>query len=217
MSRRRRMLAGALLGFVGLAALGVVCHRPILTLIARALLVEDRPARSDAVVVLAGATPEREAKAAALFREGWAPRIILSKPILPDNVRELLALGVRPLDMQGEARLALEKYGVPADRIVTLGDTVRTTESELDLVHTLARDRGYRRVILVTSAQHTRRVKLIWSRAGPGHPVEGLVVSTSSSEFSVDGWWRRRRAAEAVLHEYLGILVIYLGISHLMR
>jgi hypothetical protein len=29
----------------------------------------------------------------------------------------------------------------------------------------------------------------------------------------VDGWWRHRRMAEGVLHEYLGLLAIYLGVS----
>jgi hypothetical protein len=32
-----------------------------------------------------------------------------------------------------------------------------------------------------------------------------------------DGWWRRRRCSEAVLHEYLGLLALYLHISSLMR
>ncbi|PYO37503.1 MAG: hypothetical protein DMD86_02755, partial [Candidatus Rokuibacteriota bacterium] len=61
------------------------------------------------------------------------------------------------------------------------------------------------------------RVKVIWSRQDREDHIEGLVVPAPNDDFSVDGWWRRRRAAEAVLHEYLGILVIYLGISELMR
>lgn len=217
MTTRRRVLAGILVALAGLTALTLLCHRPILKLIAAALVVEDRLEQADAIVVVAGGTPSREAKAAALFREGWAPRLVVSQPVAPSNVRELTALGVRPLDLQGESTLVLEKYGVPRDRIVTVPEPSTNTESELDLVHKLARGRGYRRVILVTSLQHTRRVQIIWSRASADDHVEGLVVPAPNSDFSEDGWWRKRGAAEAVLHEYLGILAIYLGISHLMR
>jgi uncharacterized SAM-binding protein YcdF (DUF218 family) len=214
---RRRAIAGVLIALASLTALAVLCHRPILKLIGAALVVEDRLERADAIVVVAGGTPTREAKAAALFRGGWAPRLIVSQPVAPSSVRELTTLGVRPLDLQGESMLVLERYGVPRDRIVTVPEPSTNTESELNLVHELARGRGYRRVILVTSPQHTRRVHVIWSRASTDDHIEGLVVPAQSGDFSVDGWWRKRGPAEAVLHEYLGILAIYLGISHLMR
>ena len=214
---RRRVLAGVLIALAGLGAIAALYHRPVLRLIAAALVVEDRLGRVDAIVVVAGGTPSREAKAAALFREGWAPRIIVSRPVPNSNLRALRALGVRPLDLQGESILALTKYGVPPDRLVMMAEPSQNTEAELETVHDLARRTGYRGVILVTSPEHTRRVKVIWSRKDREDHVEGLVVPAPNDDFSVDGWWRRRRAAEAVLHEYLGILTIYLGISELMR
>jgi uncharacterized SAM-binding protein YcdF (DUF218 family) len=75
-----------------------------------------------------------------------------------------------------------------------------------------ARARGWRRVILVTSPQHSRRVKLVWTRETSGR-VEGLVALAKEDDFQSDGWWRKRRQAEAVLHEYLGLAAIYLGVS----
>jgi hypothetical protein len=42
-------------------------------------------------------------------------------------------------------------------------------------------------------------------------------VIAARERFPFDDWWRRRRAAESVLHEYLGLLVLSLGISHLFR
>ena len=214
---RRRVLIGVLITLAGLSAVTSFYHRPILRLIAAALVVEDRLERADAIVVVAGGTPSREAKAAALFREGWAARVIVSRPVANSNVRELRALGVRPLDLEGESTFALGKYGVPPDRIMTVAEPSTNTESELEVVHELARRSGYHRVILVTSPQHTRRVKVIWSRKNRDDHIEGLVVPAPNHDFSVDSWWRRRGAAEAVLHEYLGIVAIYLGISELVR
>jgi uncharacterized SAM-binding protein YcdF (DUF218 family) len=216
MSRRRwRWLAGILLA---LAAMGVgiaLFHEPALRRIGTALIVEDPLAKSDAIVVLAGGTPSREAAAAAVFREGWAPRVIISRATTPKHHRELLRLGVRSHDWQDEARLSLERYGVPPAAIIALPDLTKMTESELVLVHRFARDHGYRRVILVSEAAHMWRVKLIWSRQ-PGGGVEGLLHPVRDDRFDPECWWQWRRMAETVLHEYLGILAIYLGVSHLM-
>ena len=174
--------------------------------------MEDALAPADAVVVLAGGSPTREAAAAGLYHRGVAPFVVLSNDFTPDRVRELIALGVRRLDSQGESRLVLHKHGVPPDAIVALAAPVKTTEAELRLVAEAARARGWRRVILVTSPQHSRRVKLVWARESSGS-IEGLVALAKADDFSGDAWWRKRRQAENVLHEYLGLAAIYLRIS----
>lgn len=208
---RRRLTVGVLLT-AALVVLAVVAHRPALRLIGRALVVEDTLAPADAIVVVAGGNPIREALAAGLYRQGLAPRVIVSNDLTPERERKLIALGVRALDRQGESRLALEKLGVPAIAIVALSPTVTTTETELRLVAETARSRGWRRVILVTSSHHSRRVKLVWAREGPAG-IEGLVASTPDGDFPRGEWWRKRRQAETLLHEYLGLAALYLRIS----
>jgi len=212
--RRLLPLGLALLATALILALAV-WHGPLLYSIGAWLRVEDRLAHADAIVVLAGGTPRREATAAALWREGWSPRVVISRPFERADLRELVDLGIRRFDMQGESRKALEIYGVPPDQIIALPDISPTTEPELALVRDAARARGYRRLILVTSPEHTRRVKVIWSRQAPAGP-EAIVVP-AREPFPFEDWWRSRRAAETVLHEYLGHLVIALGISHLFR
>jgi uncharacterized SAM-binding protein YcdF (DUF218 family) len=208
-SRARRLIVAAALA---LAALAVVAHVPALRMIGHALVVEDPLAKADAIVVVAGGTPTREEAAAALYREGFASDVVLSNHFTPERVRELIVLGARRLDFQGEARVVLEKRGVPAQAIIALPVPVKTTEAELTVVGEAARARGWRRVILVTSPQHSRRVKLVWSREAPPG-IEGLVRVVPEDNFLDGGWWRQRRQAEAVLHEYLGLAAIYLGIS----
>jgi uncharacterized SAM-binding protein YcdF (DUF218 family) len=213
MTRRRRLLGAVLIALVLVA---VLAHRSILGAIGAALVVEDPLEQADAIVVLAGGMPSRETKAAALYRDGWAPRVIISRPPVTADLRELIRTGIRPRDLQGDSRLVLEKHGVPSDRIVEVTETAATTEAELRLVHALAHERGYRRVILVTWPPHTRRVKVIWERETRRDRLDGRVVVAPIEDFSLDGWWRKRRVAEAVLHEYLGLLLIYLGLSPYM-
>ena len=213
MTRRVRLrLAVAGLTVAALMILAVAALQPALRLVGRALVVEDPLAASDALVIVAGGIPDREATAAELYRRGWAPLVVLSNNFTPDRVRELIALGGRHLDYQGESRLVVEKHGVPPTAIVALSPPVKTTEAELKLVAETARARGWRRVILVTSPQHSRRVKLVWSREAAGK-IEGLIALAEVDEFPGEGWWWKRRDAEAVLHEYLGLAAIYLGVS----
>ncbi len=210
--RARIRLAVAGLTAAVLVTLAVAALEPALRLIGRALVVEDALAASDAVVVVAGGIPTHEAAAAELYRRGWAPLVVLSNDFTPDRVRELIALGARRLDYQGESRLVLEKHGVPAGAIVALTVPIKNTEAELKIVAEAARVRGWRRVILVTSPRHSRRVKLVWTREAAAG-IEGLVALAEESDFPGAGWWWKRRDAEAVLHEYLGLAAIYLGVS----
>ena len=211
-ARRAALAAVALLAVLLLVW---AVHAPVLRWLASNLSIEDALAESDVIVVVAGGTPFRERGAAELYRQGWAPRLLISRPINPSSVDDLVALEVRRLDLQGESRAALLRFGVPAAAIVALTEPVRITEDELALVKHEARARGWRRVILVSTPEHTRRVKTIWYRRGNGD-VEVIVRGTPYGR--PEGiWWRDRRQAEAILHEYLGLTAIYLGISAWMR
>jgi uncharacterized SAM-binding protein YcdF (DUF218 family) len=213
--KRRRVLIVLVLVLV-LVALGVLVYRPLLRAAGRALIVEDPRGRADAIVVVAGSTPSREDRAAALFREGWAPRVVVSRQFVPRRVQRLVDMGIRPLDFQGESVRALEVFGVPRSAIVALPEAVEITETEVRAVVAEARARSWRRVMLVTTASHARRVKVIWRREA-GSAVEAGIAVVHDECSAEDGWWRRRRCSEAVLHEYLGLLALYFHVSSLMR
>ncbi|HEX7215679.1 MAG TPA: ElyC/SanA/YdcF family protein [Methylomirabilota bacterium] len=212
----RRPWIVVLVALLVLALVAVVAHRPLLRAAGRILVVEPSDGPADAIVVVAGSTPTREALAATLFREGRAPVVVVSRQTMPVRVQQLLDLGIRPLDFQGESVAALEKYGVPRAAIVTLTEPVEITEMELRAVAAEARARGWRRVLLVTTPNHSRRVRLVWHReAGPG--IEAGIAMIDDECSADRAWWTRRRCSEAVLHEYLGLIAVYLHVSSLMR
>lgn len=213
LSTRRLLIAAT----TALALVVIVwaVHAPVLRWVAGNLSIEDALTEADAIVVVAGGAPFRERAAADLYAQGWAPRILISRPTNPPGVEALVSLGVRPLDLQAESRAALVHFGVPASAVVALSEPVRITEEELGVVKREAQARNWRRLILVSSAQHTRRVKTIWYRRGNGD-VEAIVRGNPYDR-PQGPWWRDRRLAEGVLHEYLGLVAIYLGISGWMR
>ncbi len=121
-------MSGTLL-LLGLAA--VLFPQEILT-------VDSGPVKADALVVLGGGD-ERPARAAELFKQGAAPKILVS--------------GSGDCESHEHS---LEKHGVPAAAILLECDS-KTTQENARFSIPLLRQVGARRVIIVTSWYHSRR------------------------------------------------------------
>ncbi len=199
-TRVRALLAA---GLALLAAVWLlVVLTPVTRLLARGMVRADVLAPADAVYVLAAyvqgdgelgsAALSRLHHGAELVRAGWAPRLLVS------NVAS------RPLHAAAAAR-ALRELGL-AIPLEALGPVVSNTHDEARELARLARERGWRRVILVTSPLHTRRAAAVFERAG----LE--VISSPASETSYDvenliSGDDRLRAFGPILHERVGLLV----------
>ena len=102
------------------------------------LTVDSGETKAD-VLVLLGGGDERPARAAELFKQGAAPKILVS------------GSG----DCRSHER-SLEKDGVPAAAIILECDS-KTTRENAEFSIPLLRQMGARRVIIVTSWYHSRR------------------------------------------------------------
>jgi len=174
---------------------------------ARWLKGSDAPIHADAVVVLAGRY-ERAMYAADLYRDGYAPLVVLSEPAAEPGVDRLAALGIRlPTQMEIQRRVLAAK-GVPAARIEVLPGASLSTVDEAGKV---ARQFGQagRRVMVVTSPFHAMRARLVFERALEGTGAH-LAVCTTPYEAFPDDWWRSQAAAREVVLEWAKI-VFYLG------
>lgn len=203
-TRRPRLWVIVLAVAAAIVALGAVAL-PVPGLF---LVVADPLERSDAIFVLDGATPARELEAAALYRRGLAPlvAVTLARDPMPAETRRMSG----QLTPQEEAARVLEYVGVPSTAIVRLTKQAENTEQELTADYEFARSRGFRRVIVVTSPYHTRRVRMIWDRRF-GHTIAALVEPTPFERFVPQRWWRSRRHLEMTVHELVGIANFYLG------
>lgn len=172
------------------------------------LVVTDPLARSDAIVVLDGLTPLRELEAAALFREGWAPRIVLSlaRSPIPEAARRLAG---DPTPQERATRVLI-RHNVPDSAIVRLDRPVENTLGELTADFEYARAHGFRRVIIVSSPYHMRRVRIIWN-ARFEREVPALVRPTRYEPADPTRWWRAGRSLEEALHETAGIIHFFIG------
>jgi uncharacterized SAM-binding protein YcdF (DUF218 family) len=133
--RRRIILKIFVLLFVLLALLAAVAW----LFPQRVLTVDSGPVKADAIVVLGGGWPDRPERAAELFKEGEAPKILVS------------GFG----DCESNEKL-LERNGVTNTDII-LETKSRTTRENAEFSIPLLRKMGAHRVIIVTAWYHSRR------------------------------------------------------------
>ena len=113
------------------------------------LCVDSGPVNADVLVVLGGGSRDRPERAAELFQEHAAPRILVS------------GQG----DCKINRRLLIES-GVPAPA-VQLEDQSRTTRENAIFTVKLLRQQHAHRVIIVTSWYHSRRALACFEHYGP--------------------------------------------------
>jgi uncharacterized SAM-binding protein YcdF (DUF218 family) len=194
--RRRLLVAFLLLAFWSLLAWAG----------ARWLVVEAPLARADAIVVLSGSSTyvERAQKAAALFKEGRSPKIVLTN----DNRQGgWSSVEQRNPFFYERATSVLTSEGVPQSVIEVIPQPVQSTRDEATLLRSYSNTRGLHSLIVVTSAYHSRRALHTFRTAfamsnvaiGLEHPPTGLQTPRPAT------WWLHPRGWLMVPNEYLKI------------
>lgn len=116
-----------------------------------------------------GPAADRYWHAARIYHAGRAPRILISGGNVWEHER------ARPSEA-AVVRGFLEDLGVPPDAIVEEGGS-RNTHENAEHTAALLAQRGWRRVLLVTSASHMGRARATFARAG----VETVAAATDHS------------------------------------
>lgn len=169
------------------------------------LRVAAPPVPADAIVVFAGGVgesgragggfQERVTQAVALYREGYAPRLVFSSGFV---------FTLREAEVMKAVAVA---QGVPADAILLEERAANTYENVLFTRH-LLEAHGGRRVLLVSSPYHMRRALLTWRRVAPD--IEVVPVPVPESQFYTrEGRGASLAQIRGILHEYAAIAVYW--------
>ena len=175
----------------------------------RWLVREDPLSRADVIVVLSGGLPYRAEGAAKVFRLRYAPETWVSRPESPAG--ELQELGIHYVGEEEYNRQILIQEGVPESAVHIFPKTVANTEQEVEEIAREMRRTGKTTVIIVTSPQHTRRVKALWKTI-VGNDPKLIVRAAAEDPFDADHWWRNTRDSLAVVREYLGLANVWSGL-----
>ncbi|HEU0052853.1 MAG TPA: YdcF family protein, partial [Longimicrobium sp.] len=163
--RRARGCLTALGGTIAAVALLWLLRAPLLRGVAGWLSVEDPLRRGDVIYVLGGDPEGRPAAAAALYRQGIAPRVAVPR-VEPTSA---VWSGLMP-SLTDVNRGVLRRDGVPDSAIVLLERPggAASTADDAALVAGYVRRTGARTVVAVTSVWHTRRARWHLRRALEG-------------------------------------------------
>ena len=180
-------------------------YTPLVWWLAEPLRVIEPPQKADAIVVFAGGVgesgtagvgvPERVAKAVDLYRNGYAPTIIFSSGYV-FTLREAEMMKAIAVDQ-----------GVPAEAIV-LEEAAANTYENVRNTSQIAQQRGWSRVLLVSSPYHMLRATRTWQKVAPA-------VSVTSTPPAQSQFYLHERGASlaqirGIIHEYAAIVVYWL-------
>lgn len=170
------------------------------------LLQSNAVKRADAVVVLAGDL-RRAQYAADLFRQGYAPLVLVSRPARDAREKVLDRMGV-PFPRSENINMEILRLGgVPLDRIEVFGDASVSTFDEAMVLR--KRFAGQTPVLLiVTSPYHVRRAAMVFAQVLPFANL--TVVATPYEEFP-EHWWTSQEAARDLLLELAKLSFFALG------
>jgi vancomycin permeability regulator SanA len=152
-------------------------------------LVVDEPEKSDAIVVLAGETKVRPARALELLRQGVAPRVFMDA-----ETRDLI-YDQRLTDIAQKYVNSLPE----ASRIAVCPIVGFSTYAEADDVSRCLQSMGAHRVLIVTSEFHTRRALLIFRHRLPQYQFSAA-AARNPAQFG-EAWWTNREWAKVTFDE----------------
>lgn len=164
----------------------------LLNQLARWLIREDQLVKSDVIVALAGDhRSHREKRAAELYHQGWANKVVVSGVAHP--------LGFHT----GEAaKKYVMSLGVPETDILMITETLNT-RAEAVALEKLMRDEGGRSAIIVTSAFHSRRAVYTVEKAARDLTCHSSPVAAVAPEWEPHDWWSRREDVFITTREFV--------------
>ena len=157
-------------------------------------LVVDEPEKSDAIVVLAGETNFRPARALQLLHQGVAPRVFM------DAETRNLIYDTQLIDIAQKYVNSLEEAG----RVSVCPIKGFSTKAEADDVSRCLQAMGAHRVLIVTSEFHTRRALMIFRHHLPQYQIN-VAAARNPAQFG-EAWWTNREWAKTTLDEWMKML-----------
>jgi uncharacterized SAM-binding protein YcdF (DUF218 family) len=178
------------------AGIYLVRH-PLLRAAGNFWVVDDALEHADAIVVIGDDdySGDRAARAAELYRQGWAPAVVASGRMLRPYA------GIAELEARD-----LEADGVPQSAVVQFPQRAEDTREEAAALNVLFALHSWNRVIIVTSNYHSRRARFIFSRVALPQ-VQTLMASAPDANYDPGGWWLSRQGIKLFGTEALGYLV----------
>jgi hypothetical protein len=160
---------------------------------------------ADAVAIFGGGIETRPSAAAAYFRQGLVPRILVSNASSAAEPRSSLSHTEQNLS-------ELKKLGVPDNVVEIFGCNSSSTYQEALALKRWSLSNGTRSLIVPTEYFSARRVRWITQRVFQGTGVRVRVPVIASPDYLQGEWWNNADALFAFQREvikYMGYRLLY--------
>jgi len=180
--------------------LGVgVFRNTVLRTLGSVLIVEDPLEKADAIFLLGGGSYDRGKEAAKLLEKGYADFIICTGGQISGTLKSLNLFYKEAL----VSKIGLVKnYQISPENIIAIEQGTSTME-ESELILTYCQQRGFSKVIILSSKFHTRRVGGVFKSLFKENGIEIMVHGAPSSLYIEDEWWKKEEGMIMVNNEYM--------------
>jgi uncharacterized SAM-binding protein YcdF (DUF218 family) len=152
----------------------------------------------DAIMILGGGAATRPFVAIEMFKSGIARKILFVQVKETDENLD----GLYPSEQEITRQILLHS-GITADAILLLPTQVDSTEAESRVAAEYLRAHPHERLAIVTSDFHTRRARIMFSRACGPDAANLVFIGAPTDGYSACDWWHNERGMVAYLTEYL--------------
>lgn len=149
-------------------------------------LVKGDPIKKADLIVALGGENFRKTEATALFRKGYAKKILFTG-----------------FEIEKED---YKRYGLKDGEFIYPVKYVFNTYEEAMFVKEVVNKYSFKSVIIVTAFYHSRRASYIFKKLLEKDGVEVIVVPVFYKNFNIEEWWKNRYLLKVVITEWLGLL-----------
>ena len=155
------------------------------------LVVDEKPVKSDVIIVLSGGEGRLE-KGVTLFKEGFAPYLLLSNGSVDQLYERALQLGV------------------PADSIILENQSTSTLENARFSKEVMLKYQ-FHSAIVVSSNSHMRRVKVLFDHTFKNSEIQLVYSSGVNPSYNPNQWWLTKYDRNTTFSEYIKLAGNILG------
>lgn len=153
------------------------------------------PIPGDLIVILGGDSGARSLRGVELYRKGFGKTILLTGL---EDAEE----ATQPYYLNWRAQFLISA-GVSKNRIILEKTLSRNTWDEAQHTLVLAKQHGWRSIIVVSDPPHLRRLQWVWGRTFKGSGINIYPCASHPSWWDEKHWWSNELSVKFVIMEYL--------------
>ena len=193
---------------LALAAFAIAAIRPLREPVLRsagwALVVSEPVAPADMIVLSLDSGGAGALEAADLVQSGISKRVAVFNDPPSGEDHEFIRRGLPYEDAAAKQIRQLRWLGVTD---VVQISRVDSTQSESRVLPPWCDEHQLRSIVVVSSKDHSRRLRRVLDRVMKGHPTRVTVQPTRYSSFDPDRWWETRGGVRTEIFELQKLLL----------